>query len=64
MHVNDEKLTQAQLHYLRLWQRAAGLAEGTAHDASDIYHCLCNLELSPEERLHAGFVRAGRTYSD
>ncbi len=58
--VRQPDLSTEQQHYLLLWQEAARLAEGTEHDPSDIYHALCNLELTPEEQLDGGFVRAGR----
>ena len=56
----QSQLSTEQKHYLSLWQKAVRLAEGTKHDAGDIYHALCNLELTPEEQLDGGFIRAGR----
>jgi hypothetical protein len=56
----QSQLSTEQKHYLSLWQEAVRLAEGTKHDPSDIYHALCNLELTPEEQLDGGFIRAGR----
>ena len=58
--VRESDLSTEQKHYLLLWQEAVGLAKGTKHDPGDIYHALCNLELTPEEQLDGGFVRAGR----
>jgi len=58
--VRQSPLNAEQKHYLSLWQEAVRLAEGTKHDPSDIYHALCNLELTPEEQLDGGFIRAGR----
>ena len=58
--VGQSQLSAEQKHYLLLWQEAVRLAEGTKHDPSDIYHALCNLELTPEEQLDGGFIRAGR----
>ena len=58
--VRELELSTEQKHYLLLWQEAARLAQGTKHDPRDIYHALCNLELTPEEQLDGGFVRAGR----
>ena len=46
--VRQSELGAEQKHYLLLWQEAARLAKGTEHDPSDIYHALCNLELTPE----------------
>lgn len=56
----QKQLTAEENHYLSLWQEAVRLAKGTPHDPSDIYHTLCNLELTPEEQLDGGFIRAGR----
>ncbi len=58
--VGQSQLSAEQKQYLSLWQEAVRLAEGTKHDPSDIYHALCNLELTPEEQLDGGFIRAGR----
>lgn len=58
--VEKSNLNDEQQHYLALWQEAVRLAAGTRHDPTDIYHALCNLELSPEEQLDGGFIRAGR----
>ena len=58
--VGQSQLSAEQKHYLSLWQEAVRLAQGTKHDPSDIYHALCNLELTPEEQLDGGFIRAGR----
>lgn len=54
------ELSSEQKQYLSLWHEAVRLSENTGHDPSDIYHALCNLELTPEEQLDGGFIRAGR----
>ena len=48
-----------------LWQRAHELARAhPEHDASDLYHALQCLELSPAERLRGGLQRGRlRTYA-
>ena len=58
--IQQSQLSTEQKHYLSLWQEAVRLAKGTKHDSSDVYHALCNLELTPEEQLDGGFIRAGR----
>lgn len=57
-------LSDEQREYLELWERAVRLTEGTDIEPSDVYHCLANLRLTPEERLDAGFIRIGRFYRD
>jgi hypothetical protein len=54
------ELSSEQEHYLSLWHEAARLSKNTGHDPGDIYHALCNLELTPEEQLDGGFIRARR----
>jgi hypothetical protein len=49
----------------RRWERAFELARAhPGHDASDLYHALRCLELTPAERLRAGLQRGRlRTYA-
>jgi hypothetical protein len=48
----------------RLWRRAHAIVrERPELDASGVYHALCNLERSPEERLRKGLLR-GRFRAD
>lgn len=48
----------------RLWRRAHAIVrERPELDVSGVYHVLCNLERSPEERLRKGLLR-GRLSAD
>jgi hypothetical protein len=65
--VRPEKSTEEQgwlEHQERLWRRARAIVrERPELDASGVYHALCNLERSPEERLRKGLLR-GRLRAD
>jgi hypothetical protein len=48
----------------RLWRHAHAIVRERPNlDASGVYHALCNLERSPEERLRKGLLR-GRLRAD
>jgi hypothetical protein len=48
----------------RLWRRAHSIVRDRPDlDASGVYHALCNLERTPEERLRRGLL-GGRLRSD
>jgi len=60
-----EDLTDDQrawiLHRETLWRRAQQIAnESPDRDVGNVYHSLCNFELSPAERLHRGLTRVRR----
>lgn len=65
MQSDESTADQAWLErHERLWRRARAIVrERPDLDASGVYHALCNLERSPEERLRKGLLR-GRLRAD
>jgi hypothetical protein len=59
-HLTDEQRARV-LHSEELWRKAHAIVRGRPDlDASDVYHALQTLELSPTERLRRGFTRSAR----
>ena len=51
----DERAVERE--YQRQWARARSIVERYPHlDVSGVYHALCNLDRSPEERLRRGLA--------
>lgn len=67
--VDSERITDSERQawiskHEHLWRRAHAIVQGRPDlDVSGVYHVLCNLERTPEERLRKGLMR-GRLRTD